>query len=278
MIIVTSIIKTLSWSWNITSLDVRCQFCVFLAELGLFSSRVAGVGGGGGVVVAGYFLQRDQWVSAYFLAKKQQQQHTLVFPGFRVSFTEELARLRRTKPNRKYTHRNVYRLPYSLNKKDWICSLFKEWILEKSEIRVNLEWTFVLFTHFGGTSGITRYPWVIPVVTPKWVNNTNVHSKFTLISLFSKIHSLKSEHIHSFSFREYVPEKITIGLSASTGAREHFEFWRGKISKGAHLSEVLGEGAKRPSGGRVWPPSHGRDFFKIESLKVAFVEHLKTIF
>ena len=83
-----------------------------------------------------------------------------------------------------------------------MCSLFKEWILEKSEIRVNLEWTFVLFTHFGVTSGITRNPWVIPVVTPKWVNNTNVRSKFTLISLFSKIHSLKSEHIHSFLFRE----------------------------------------------------------------------------
>ena len=49
-------------------------------------------------------------------------------------------------------------------------------------------------------SGIFR---VIPEVTPKWVNNTNVHSKFTLISLFSKIHSLKSEHIHSFLFREY---------------------------------------------------------------------------
>ena len=79
--------------------------------------------------------------------------------------------------------------PYSLNKKEWICSLFKEWILEKSEIRVNLEWTFVLFTHFGVTSGITRNPWVIPVVTPKWVNNTNVHSKFTLISLFSKFTS-----------------------------------------------------------------------------------------
>ena len=29
---------------------------------------------------------------------------------------------------------------YSLNKKEWICSLFKEWILEKSEFRVNLEW------------------------------------------------------------------------------------------------------------------------------------------
>ena len=61
----------------------------------------------------------------------------------------------------------------------------------------------MLFTHFGVTSGITRNPWVIPVVTPKWVNNTNVHSKFTLISLFSKMHSLKSEHIHSFLFREY---------------------------------------------------------------------------
>ena len=59
----------------------------------------------------------------------------------------------------------------SLNKKEWICSLFKEWILEKSENRVNLEWTFVLFT---------------------------------LISLFSKIHSIKSEHIHSFLFREKV--------------------------------------------------------------------------
>ena len=46
-------------------------------------------------------------------------------------------------------------LTYSLNKKEWIiCSLFKEWILEKSEIRVNLEWTFVLFTHFGVTTGI----------------------------------------------------------------------------------------------------------------------------
>ena len=28
---------------------------------------------------------------------------------------------------------------YSLNKKEWICSLFKELILEKSEIRVKLE-------------------------------------------------------------------------------------------------------------------------------------------
>ena len=48
-------------------------------------------------------------------------------------------------------------------------------------------------------SGIPSDPWG----HSKWVNNTNVHSKFTLISLFSKIHSLKSEHIHSFLFREY---------------------------------------------------------------------------
>ena len=68
---------------------------------------------------------------------------------------------------------------------------------------MNFEWTFVLFTHFGVTSGITQGFRVIPEVTPKWVNNSNVHSKFTLISLFSKIHSLKSEHIHSFLFREY---------------------------------------------------------------------------
>ena len=71
----------------------------------------------------------------------------------------------------------------SLNKKQWICSLFKEWIWEKSEIRVNLEWTFVLFTHFGVTTGITQGFRVIPEVTPKWVNNTNVHSKFTPNSL-----------------------------------------------------------------------------------------------
>ena len=31
---------------------------------------------------------------------------------------------------------------------------------------------------------------------------TNVQSKFTIISLFSTIHSLKSEHIHSFLFSE----------------------------------------------------------------------------
>ena len=46
------------------------------------------------------------------------------------------------------TYNNIpaYECTYSLNKKEWICSLFKEWILEKSEIRVNLEWIFVLQT------------------------------------------------------------------------------------------------------------------------------------
>ena len=43
----------------------------------------------------------------------------------------------------------------------------------------------------------------------------------------------------------------------SPGAPEHFDFWRGKTSKGAHLSEVVGEEAKRPSGGRVY----GRGIF-----------------
>ena len=61
----------------------------------------------------------------------------------------------------------------------------------------------MLFTHLGVTTGIMHSGIPSdPEVTPKWVNNTNVHSKFTLISLFSKIYSLKSEHIHSFLFRE----------------------------------------------------------------------------
>ena len=50
----------------------------------------------------------------------------------------------------------------SLNKKEWICSLFKEWILEKSEIRVNLEWTFVIHSFWSDVrdhSGIPSDPW-----------------------------------------------------------------------------------------------------------------------
>ena len=59
-----------------------------------------------------------------------------------------------------HPHNNVQSHNDVLSKqKEWICSLFKEWILEKSEIRVNLEWTFVLFTHFGVTTGIPSDPW-----------------------------------------------------------------------------------------------------------------------
>ena len=36
----------------------------------------------------------------------------------------------------------------SKQKTEWICSLFKERILEKSEIRVNLEWTFCVIHSF----------------------------------------------------------------------------------------------------------------------------------
>ena len=50
----------------------------------------------------------------------------------------------------------VVSLYYLNQKKSEYVSLFKEWIVEKSEIRVNLEWTFVLFTQFGVTSGITN--------------------------------------------------------------------------------------------------------------------------
>ena len=61
------------------------------------------------------------------------------------------------------------------------CSVaYKELSVKKTlTIRVNLEWTCVLFTHFGVTRGITQGFRVIPEVTPKLVNNTNVHSKFT---------------------------------------------------------------------------------------------------
>ena len=93
---------------------------------------------------------------------------------------------------------------YSLNKKEWICSLFKEWILEKSEIRVIwsehlcysliLEWPQV-------SLGIPE--WFLWSLQNEWITlkcSLQIHSKFTLISLFSKIHSLKSEHIHSGIF------------------------------------------------------------------------------
>ena len=85
-------------------------------------------------------------------------------------------------------------------KKEWISSLFKEWILEKSEIRVKFGVKICVIHSFWSDhmQGSLRDS----EVTPKWVNNTNVHSKFTIISLFSKIHSLNSEHIHSLLFRD----------------------------------------------------------------------------
>ena len=64
-----------------------------------------------------------------------------------------------------------------IDKKEWI-SLFLEWIFE---IRVNL--VNICVNHFGVTSGITRNPWVIPVVTPKWKKNVHCNKNF-----------LKSEH------------------------------------------------------------------------------------
>ena len=88
-----------------------------------------------------------------------------------------------------YQNKIVYieSLPYSLNKKEWICSLFKEWILEKSEIRVNFEWTFDCVIHSFWSdhrdhSGIPSDPWgqnewITQMFTP---NSLQIHSNFTL--------------------------------------------------------------------------------------------------
>ena len=66
---------------------------------------------------------------------------------------------------------------YSVKKNEWKFSLFNEW----SYKRVNLEWIWSVFTHFGVPSVITE-------VTPKWVkiqlftpNSLQIHSKFTLL-------------------------------------------------------------------------------------------------
>ena len=82
------------------------------------------------------------------------------------------------------TSRLVYLFLLSKQKKKWICSLFKEWILE----RVKLEWIWSEFGvnicvihSFGVTTGITRNPWVIlRSLQNEWITQ-NVHSKFTLI-------------------------------------------------------------------------------------------------
>ena len=109
-------------------------------------------------------------------------------------------RLKRYTVEHKFKERNndTKRAILSKQKKEWICSLFKEWILEKSEIRVNICYSLILEWP-QGSLGIPE--WSLRSLQNEWI--TNVHSKFTLISLFSKIHSLKSEHIHSFLFREY---------------------------------------------------------------------------
>ena len=126
----------------------------------------------------------------------------------------------------------------SLNKKEWICSLFKEWILEKSEIRVNLEWTFCVIHSFWSDHRDHSMQGfrVIPEVTPKWVNNTNVHSKFTHISFFSKIHSLKSEHIHSFLFRDYY---ISFSRACNSACIQWWEKWEGWLRKSFSSGKFL---------------------------------------
>ena len=93
------------------------------------------------------------------------------------------------------------------------------------------------------TSGITRNPWVILCVTPK-------------------IHYLKSEHIHSFLFREYVlsgvatcrdfPVGGTLGRGALVFVGGALKFWadkppppkrkkkkKKKKKKNPHLKKVL---------------------------------------
>ena len=68
----------------------------------------------------------------------------------------------------------------SLNKKEWICSLFKEWILEKNEIRVNLEWIWsehlcysLILEWTQGSLGIPEWSlwslqneWITQIFTP----------------------------------------------------------------------------------------------------------------
>ena len=74
---------------------------------------------------------------------------------------------------------------YSLNKKEWICSLFKEWILE----RMKLSWIwsehlcYSLFLEWPQGS-LRDSEWSLRSLQNEWiVNNTNVHSKFTPNSL-----------------------------------------------------------------------------------------------
>ena len=78
---------------------------------------------------------------------------------------------------------------YSLNKKEWICSLFKEWILEKSEIRVTfgvnicvtcihciLEWPQGSLGILSDPCGHSKNEWITQMFTP---NSLQIHSNFT---------------------------------------------------------------------------------------------------
>ena len=87
---------------------------------------------------------------------------------------------------------------YSLNKKEWICSLFKEWILEKSEIRVNLEWirsehlcySLILEWPQGSLRdsewSLRDSEWSLRSLQNEWItqmftpNSLQIHSNFTL--------------------------------------------------------------------------------------------------
>ena len=64
-------------------------------------------------------------------------------------------------------------------------------------------------------------------------------------------------------------------------ARRNTLTFGGAKSRMGHIclrSWARGRSDRAGGGGLGRPPSHGRDFFKNESLKFTFVEHLKTIF
>ena len=54
--------------------------------------------------------------------------------------------------------------------------------------------------------------------------------------------------------------------------RLNFRWSNGSLGGHAHKKSLKYDGAKRPSGGRVWgcPPSHDRDFLHFQHVKVAF--------
>ena len=97
----------------------------------------------------------------------------------------------------------------SLKKKEWKCSLLKEWITEKSEFWVKLEWILSENIYFHSFWSDLRdhskiLEWSLKSLQNewKWTFSVQNHSNFTWNSLFSIIHFFKSEHFHSFFFRE----------------------------------------------------------------------------